>query len=125
MESSEGSQLAYSPFFPHLAPSSSSQCQQQDQSAPLPHPWVLSGVVDWNPPLLPSTMGLQQQQQLLQPAPAASEGKEKGRGGAGRNKKVIRPRFAFQTRSPNDILDDGYRWRKYGQKAVKNSVHPR
>ncbi|RWW44768.1 hypothetical protein BHE74_00049448 [Ensete ventricosum] len=69
--------------------------------------------------------GTAQQQQLLQPAPAASEGKEKGRGGAGRNKKVIRPRFAFQTRSPNDILDDGYRWRKYGQKAVKNSVHPR
>ncbi|URD89950.1 WRKY [Musa troglodytarum] len=64
-------------------------------------------------------------QQRLQPAPAASEGKEKGRGAAGRNKKVIRPRFAFQTRSPNDILDDGYRWRKYGQKAVKNSVHPR
>ncbi|URD89953.1 WRKY [Musa troglodytarum] len=69
----------------------------------------------------PSILGAQR----LQPAPAASEGKEKGRGAAGRNKKVIRPRFAFQTRSPNDILDDGYRWRKYGQKAVKNSVHPR
>ncbi|CAI9763127.1 unnamed protein product [Fraxinus pennsylvanica] len=24
-----------------------------------------------------------------------------------------KPRFAFQTRSPVDILDDGYRWRKY------------
>lgn len=42
-----------------------------------------------------------------------------------RMKKATRPRFAFHTRSPDDILDDGYRWRKYGQKAVKNSVYPR
>ncbi|KAL5703829.1 WRKY transcription factor [Ranunculus cassubicifolius] len=40
-------------------------------------------------------------------------------------KKVCRPRFAFHTRSADDILDDGYRWRKYGQKSVKNSQHPR
>jgi len=52
-------------------------------------------------------------------------GKEKARiSGAGRSssssgrKKVSRPRFAFQTRSANDILDVGYRWRKY-------SAHPR
>ncbi|KAL8538460.1 hypothetical protein ACS0TY_000460 [Phlomoides rotata] len=40
-------------------------------------------------------------------------------------KKVRKPRFAFQTRSQVDILDDGYRWRKYGQKAVKNNKFPR
>ncbi|PKA63814.1 putative WRKY transcription factor 75 [Apostasia shenzhenica] len=40
-------------------------------------------------------------------------------------KKAKRPRFAFQTRSQIDILDDGYRWRKYGQKAVKNNKFPR
>ncbi|XP_043716687.1 probable WRKY transcription factor 43 [Telopea speciosissima] len=40
-------------------------------------------------------------------------------------RKATRPRFAFQTRSADDILDDGYRWRKYGQKAVKNSIYPR
>lgn len=40
-------------------------------------------------------------------------------------KKEMRPRFAFRTNSPSDILDDGYRWRKYGQKAVKNSPYPR
>ncbi|CAH8358988.1 unnamed protein product [Eruca vesicaria subsp. sativa] len=34
-------------------------------------------------------------------------------------------RFAFQTRSQVDILDDGYRWRKYGQKAVTNNPFPR
>ncbi|XP_066364403.1 probable WRKY transcription factor 75 [Miscanthus floridulus] len=49
-----------------------------------------------------------------------------GKGGGGRGKKkASQPRFAFQTRSENDVLDDGYRWRKYGQKAVKNSAFPR
>ncbi|CAH8303451.1 unnamed protein product [Eruca vesicaria subsp. sativa] len=40
-------------------------------------------------------------------------------------KKGKKQRFAFQTRSQVDILDDGYRWRKYGQKAVKNNTFPR
>ncbi|XP_062197513.1 probable WRKY transcription factor 75 [Phragmites australis] len=60
------------------------------------------------------------------PAGAAGEadrsavvGKKKG------EKKERRPRYAFQTRSQVDILDDGYRWRKYGQKAVKNNNFPR
>ncbi|KAL5572952.1 hypothetical protein UlMin_022549 [Ulmus minor] len=48
-----------------------------------------------------------------------------GRRKGGRIRKTTRPRFAFQTRSADDILDDGYRWRKYGQKAVKNSTYPR
>ncbi|KAE8716275.1 putative WRKY transcription factor 43 [Hibiscus syriacus] len=50
---------------------------------------------------------------------------ENGKRKGCRFKKTIRPRFAFQTRSADDILDDGYRWRKYGQKAVKNSNYPR
>ncbi|KAL6288273.1 hypothetical protein ACE6H2_012663 [Prunus campanulata] len=40
-------------------------------------------------------------------------------------KKTRKPKYAFQTRSQVDILDDGYRWRKYGQKAVKNNKFPR
>ncbi|CAM8879501.1 unnamed protein product [Rhodiola kirilowii] len=40
-------------------------------------------------------------------------------------KKIKKHRYAFQTRSHVDILDDGYRWRKYGQKAVKNNKFPR
>lgn len=39
--------------------------------------------------------------------------------------KTVTPRVVFQTRSSDDILDDGYKWRKYGQKAVKNSKYPR
>ncbi|KAK4477308.1 hypothetical protein RD792_016524 [Penstemon davidsonii] len=47
------------------------------------------------------------------------KGKKKG------EKKIRKPRFAFQTRTQVDILDDGYRWRKYGQKAVKNNKFAR
>ncbi|XP_010531035.1 PREDICTED: probable WRKY transcription factor 75 [Tarenaya hassleriana] len=42
-----------------------------------------------------------------------------------KKKKVREHRYAFQTRSQVDILDDGYRWRKYGQKSVKNNKFPR
>ncbi|KAJ9696694.1 hypothetical protein PVL29_008755 [Vitis rotundifolia] len=40
-------------------------------------------------------------------------------------KRQREPRFAFMTKSEVDHLEDGYRWRKYGQKAVKNSPFPR
>ncbi|KAG4998954.1 hypothetical protein AAZX31_08G011200 [Glycine max] len=40
-------------------------------------------------------------------------------------KEIKQHRYAFQTRSHVDILDDGYRWRKYGEKSVKNNKFPR
>ncbi|KAJ1284406.1 hypothetical protein BS78_03G201600 [Paspalum vaginatum] len=40
-------------------------------------------------------------------------------------KRQRQPRVAFLTKSEVDHLEDGYRWRKYGQKAVKNSPYPR
>ncbi|XVF54715.1 hypothetical protein PTKIN_Ptkin05aG0203400 [Pterospermum kingtungense] len=46
-------------------------------------------------------------------------------GKKGDNKVMKKHKYAFQTRSQVDILDDGYRWRKYGQKTVKNSKFPR
>ncbi|OEL24998.1 putative WRKY transcription factor 71 [Dichanthelium oligosanthes] len=52
---------------------------------------------------------------------AAAAGKAKGKG----EKRQRQPRFAFMTKSEVDHLEDGYRWRKYGQKAVKNSPYPR
>ncbi|CAO2826965.1 unnamed protein product [Amaranthus hypochondriacus] len=42
-----------------------------------------------------------------------------------KEKKIKRHKYAFHTRTQVDILDDGYRWRKYGQKAVKNNKFPR
>ncbi|CAA7062203.1 unnamed protein product [Microthlaspi erraticum] len=47
------------------------------------------------------------------------QGKGKG------EKKEREARVAFMTKSEVDHLEDGYRWRKYGQKAVKNSPYPR
>ncbi|XP_047336986.1 probable WRKY transcription factor 26 [Impatiens glandulifera] len=41
------------------------------------------------------------------------------------NKTVREPRVVVQTTSDIDILDDGYRWRKYGQKVVKGNPNPR
>jgi hypothetical protein len=35
------------------------------------------------------------------------------------------PRVVVATTSPVDIVNDGYRWRKYGQKLVKGHSHPR
>lgn len=35
------------------------------------------------------------------------------------------PRVIVQIESEIDILDDGYRWRKYGQKVVKGNPNPR
>ncbi|XP_068656118.1 probable WRKY transcription factor 57 [Aristolochia californica] len=52
-------------------------------------------------------------------AEIANKSKKKGQ------KRIRLPRFAFMTKSEVDHLEDGYRWRKYGQKAVKNSPFPR
>lgn len=39
---------------------------------------------------------------------------------------VVRdPRVIVPTRSEVDVLDDGYRWRKYGHKIVKGNPYPR
>ncbi|XP_057960521.1 probable WRKY transcription factor 20 isoform X2 [Malania oleifera] len=40
-------------------------------------------------------------------------------------KPTREPRVVVQTVSEVDILDDGYRWRKYGQKVVKGNPNPR
>ncbi|KAE8665554.1 putative WRKY transcription factor 13 [Hibiscus syriacus] len=42
-----------------------------------------------------------------------------------RERREARERYAFKTKSEVEILDDGYRWRKYGKKMVKNSPNPR
>ncbi|OIW20526.1 hypothetical protein TanjilG_14055 [Lupinus angustifolius] len=41
------------------------------------------------------------------------------------SRAVREPRVVIQIESDIDILDDGYRWRKYGQKVVKGNPNPR
>ncbi|XP_015946170.1 probable WRKY transcription factor 4 isoform X1 [Arachis duranensis] len=43
----------------------------------------------------------------------------------GHQTTVTEPKIIVQTRSEVDLLDDGYKWRKYGQKVVKGNPHPR
>ncbi|KAL5856688.1 hypothetical protein ACOSQ3_004146 [Xanthoceras sorbifolium] len=42
-----------------------------------------------------------------------------------KEKKQIKERVAFRTKSEVEVIDDGFKWRKYGKKVVKNSPHPR
>lgn len=44
---------------------------------------------------------------------------------SGHNKVVAEPKIVVQTRSEVDLLDDGFKWRKYGQKVVKGNTNPR
>ena len=46
-------------------------------------------------------------------------------GGEAGQRVVKKPKIIIQTPSEVDLLDDGYRWRKYGKKMVKNSPNPR
>ncbi|CAN6286755.1 unnamed protein product [Urochloa humidicola] len=46
-------------------------------------------------------------------------------GGEAGQRVVKKPKIIIQTPSEVDLLDDGYRWRKYGQKVVKGNPRPR
>ncbi|RRT83506.1 hypothetical protein B296_00003405 [Ensete ventricosum] len=51
-----------------------------------------------------------------------NENKSKG---SLRGSSSSRSRVAFRTKSELEVLDDGYKWRKYGKKKMKNSPNPR
>ncbi|KAL2517913.1 putative WRKY transcription factor 50 [Abeliophyllum distichum] len=53
------------------------------------------------------------------------EGDSSREGGSGREKKELKEKVAFKTKSEVELLDDGFKWRKYGKKMVKNSPNPR
>jgi hypothetical protein len=40
-----------------------------------------------------------------------------------RPRKERGPKLAFKMEIDVDIIDDGYKWRKYGQKAAKNNPY--
>lgn len=45
--------------------------------------------------------------------------------GLKRGKKDAGLRIAFRMKTELEIIDDGYKWRKYGKKMIKNSPNPR
>ncbi|KAJ6929460.1 WRKY transcription factor 51 [Populus alba x Populus x berolinensis] len=49
----------------------------------------------------------------------------KCKNGVKKNKIEGGHRVAFRTKSELEVMDDGFKWRKYGKKSVKNSPNPR
>ncbi|KAM7523650.1 hypothetical protein LguiA_013552 [Lonicera macranthoides] len=45
--------------------------------------------------------------------------------GVKKNKADLGFRVAFRTKSDLEVMDDGFKWRKYGKKMVKNNLNPR
>ena len=59
-------------------------------------------------------------------APPAAPGSGRGGGGGGASERPPpQDRHVVETETEADFFDDGYRWRKYGQKVVKGNPHPR
>lgn len=57
--------------------------------------------------------------------PGGSSSQQSNRDIGGNERKENREKVAFKTKSEVEILDDGFKWRKYGKKMVKNSPNPR
>ncbi|XP_068667357.1 probable WRKY transcription factor 75 [Aristolochia californica] len=124
-------------LFRSSASSSSAAAASFHYNSPLPGPYsthavnsqAFSGGLSSNPEggSSPGFLGLKTDVSLQHSEAEASHGSENEFKGLKKKgeKKIRKPRYAFQTRSQVDILDDGYRWRKYGQKAVKNNKFPR
>ncbi|XP_010261070.1 PREDICTED: probable WRKY transcription factor 51 isoform X1 [Nelumbo nucifera] len=58
-------------------------------------------------------------------APTPRSSSIKCKGGLKKIKTDAGFRIAFRTKSELEIMDDGFKWRKYGKKTVKNSPNPR
>ncbi|KAK3165263.1 hypothetical protein QOZ80_1AG0031030 [Eleusine coracana subsp. coracana] len=56
---------------------------------------------------------------------AATSSRSAAAAGEGPATTMTTDRIAFRMRSDEEVLDDGYKWRKYGKKSVKNSPNPR
>ncbi|KAI3733752.1 hypothetical protein L6452_13207 [Arctium lappa] len=89
-----------------------------------------TGDVSMSNPLVSSSSSEDRPESSAASGDAASSGKPPSSETGGKVKKkgakrIRQQRFAFMTKSEIDHLEDGYRWRKYGQKAVKNSPFPR
>ncbi|XP_017622476.2 probable WRKY transcription factor 51 [Gossypium arboreum] len=49
----------------------------------------------------------------------------KCKNGVGKNKSELGVRVAFRMKSEMEVIDDGYKWRKYGKKSIKDNPNPR
>ncbi|VFQ97747.1 unnamed protein product [Cuscuta campestris] len=78
----------------------------------------LSLLINDQPPLNPAN------EEVL-PSSNGAHSFKRGSKNDGGNNKGAKRKFAFITMSVVEVLDDGYKWRKYGKKMVKSSPNPR
>ncbi|THU59577.1 hypothetical protein C4D60_Mb07t03560 [Musa balbisiana] len=62
---------------------------------------------------------------VYQNKPLDHKNGSKAKGSVTGRSSSMRTRVAFRTKSEIEKLDDGYNWRKYGKKMMKNSPNPR
>lgn len=128
--------------FGYMSSSSQQVFALQDDQKPVMDHGNLVGASEMTPVTPNSSSILSSSTEAPDDEPELNEGKKENQqkgvleDGGESSKKVVKqkkkdekkprePRFAFMTKSDIDHLEDGYRWRKYGQKAVKNSPYPR
>ncbi|KAL4298198.1 hypothetical protein GQ457_12G021300 [Hibiscus cannabinus] len=93
-----------------------------------PDDWTFDGWLEDYPEAIvsgPIQIPFNQGHQVNDSAGSSSLLQVPGYSGTPRDRREVRERYAFKTKSEVEILDDGYRWRKYGKKMVKNSPNPR
>ncbi|XP_072994766.1 probable WRKY transcription factor 24 [Typha latifolia] len=104
--------------------SSSINPQPDDPNPDQPAPFDLSEYIVFDetsaPPLTPPVESNQIGHNSGSNPPSSSS--------SSRRNEVERPRterIAFRMKSEVEIVDDGFKWRKYGKKSVKDSPNPR
>ncbi|KAK8602445.1 hypothetical protein V6N13_057925 [Hibiscus sabdariffa] len=107
-------------------PPDSDRADQSDFG--FPDDWIFDGWLEDYPEAIisgPIQIPFNQGHQVNDSAGSSSLLHAPGDNGTARERREVRERYAFKTKSEVEILDDGYRWRKYGKKMVKNSPNPR
>ncbi|CAD6237098.1 unnamed protein product [Miscanthus lutarioriparius] len=92
-----------------------------DEGGAVPAPAAVPGAFATPPPppLMPA-------ERIVPDAAAGYNSHARSAAAAGEGPPRRTDRIAFRVRSDDDeVLDDGYKWRKYGKKSVKNSPNPR
>ncbi|KAE8696813.1 putative WRKY transcription factor 3 [Hibiscus syriacus] len=90
-----------------------------------PQDWTHDHIEMTSPATISPRMAMDWHQILLTLNPVMQKIEAYATEMSGATRSIREPRVVVQTTSEVDILDDGYRWRKYGQKVVKGNPNPR
>ncbi|KAJ0710496.1 putative transcription factor WRKY family [Helianthus annuus] len=88
-------------------------------------PPIVPEYQDYNPVYAAAAIDDHGSQSSIGTSSSHLQGNSSGGNGVGQAQRVTKEKIAFKTKSQVEILDDGFKWRKYGKKMVKNSPNPR